>query len=43
MFRIGVVELAFTCGLLLPVLLIPIIITRFYERLGQRLKILKKD
>ena len=42
MFRIGVVELALTCGLLLLVLVIPVMVTRFYTRLDQRLKNIEK-
>jgi len=42
MFRIGVVELALTCGLLLLVLVIPVMVTRFYARLDQRLKNIEK-
>ena len=38
MFRIGVVELAFSCGLLLLVVMIPLIVKRFYARLDKRLK-----
>ena len=42
MFRIGVVELALTCGLLLLVLVIPVMVTRFYARLDKRLKNIEK-
>ena len=38
MFRIGVVELASTCGIILLVLIIPVILRGFYTRLDQRLK-----
>jgi len=38
MFRIGVVELAFSCGLLLLILILPIMVKRYYARLDQRLK-----
>ncbi len=38
MFRIGVVELALSCGLLLLVLIIPFMVKRFYARLDKRLK-----
>ena len=38
MFRIGVLELTLTCGLLFLVLIIPIMVARFYARLDRRLK-----
>ncbi len=38
MFRIGVLELGLTCGLLFLVLFIPIIVSRFYSRVDKRLK-----
>jgi hypothetical protein len=38
MFRIGVLELTLTCGLLLLVLVIPVIVSRFYARVDKRLK-----
>ena len=42
MFRIGVVELALTCGLLLLVLVIPFMVARFYARMDKRLKNIEK-
>jgi len=41
-FRIGVLELTLTCGLLLLVLVIPWMVTRFYIRLDKRLKNIEK-
>ena len=38
MFRIGVLELALTCGLLLFALVIPLMVARFYARVDKRLK-----
>lgn len=38
MFRIGVLELTLTCGMLLLVLIVPLIVTRFYTRMDKRLK-----
>lgn len=38
MFRIGVLELSLTCGLLLLVIIIPLMVTRFYSRMDERLK-----
>ena len=38
MFRIGVLELGLTCGLLFIVIIIPIIVTRHYARMDKRLK-----
>lgn len=38
MFRIGVFELGLTCGLLFIVIVIPIIVTRYYARVDKRLK-----
>ena len=42
MFRIGVVELALACGLLLLVLVIPWVVTKFYVRLDRRIKDIEK-
>jgi hypothetical protein len=42
MFRIGVFELVITCGLLLLVLVVPFMVTRFYVRLDKRLKNIEK-
>lgn len=38
MFRIGIFELGLTCGLLFIVIVIPIIVTRYYARVDKRLK-----
>jgi hypothetical protein len=38
MFRIGIVELGVTCGLIALAILIPLIVTRGYMRLNERLK-----
>ena len=38
MFRIGVFELGLTCGLLFIVIIIPIIVARYYARVEERLK-----
>ncbi len=38
MFRIGIIELGLTCGLLFIVIIIPIIVTRYYARMDKRLK-----
>ena len=38
MFRIGIFELGLTCGLLFIVIIIPIIVTRYYARMDKRLK-----
>ena len=42
MFHISVLELALTCGLILLVLVIPIMVKRFYASMDKRLKIVKK-
>lgn len=42
MFRISVLELTFTCGLILLALVIPIIVKRFYASLDKRLKNIEK-
>jgi hydrogenase-4 membrane subunit HyfE len=42
MFRIGVVELGITCGLLFLVIVIPIIVARYYARVDKRLKNIEK-
>jgi hypothetical protein len=38
MFRIGIVELGFTCGLLFLVIVVPVIVARYYARVDKRLK-----
>ncbi|NOT03842.1 MAG: hypothetical protein HOP27_04510 [Anaerolineales bacterium] len=38
MFRVGVLELTITCGLLFLVIVIPILVARYYARVDKRLK-----
>ena len=38
MFRISIFELGLTCGLLFIVIIIPIIVARYYARMDKRLK-----
>jgi hypothetical protein len=38
MFRIGVLELGITCGLIALAIVIPLLITRGYARLTKRMK-----
>jgi hypothetical protein len=38
MFRIGVLELTLTCGLIALLIIIPIIVSSGYARLNKRLK-----
>ena len=38
MFHISVVELAFTCGVILLVLVVPVMLGRFYAQMDKRLK-----
>ena len=42
MFHISVVELAFTCGIILLVLVVPVLLGRFYTRMDERLKNIEK-
>jgi hypothetical protein len=42
MFHISVVELAFTCGVILLVLVVPLIMRRFYTQMDKRLKNIEK-
>ncbi|MEK6752536.1 MAG: hypothetical protein AABZ00_09740 [Chloroflexota bacterium] len=42
MFRIGVLELASTCGVIVLAIIIPLIVTRGYARLNKRLKNIEK-
>jgi len=42
MFRISPLELVLPCGLLLLLLIVPVMIARFYSRLDQRLKNIEK-
>lgn len=38
MFRIGIVELALTCVIILLAFIVPVIVTRFSKRIDARLK-----
>jgi len=42
MFHISVVELAFTCGIILLLLIGPVMLRSFYARVDQRLKNIEK-
>ena len=42
MFHISVLELALTCGLILLVLVIPLMVKRFYASMDKRLKNIEK-
>jgi hypothetical protein len=42
MFHISVVELAFTCGIILLLLVAPVLWRRFYTQLDKRLKNIEK-
>jgi hypothetical protein len=42
MFHISVVELAFTCGVILLLLIIPVMLRRFYAQMDKRLKSIEK-
>ena len=42
MFHISVVELAFTCGVILLLLVAPVLLRRFYARVDKRLKNIEK-
>ena len=42
MFHISVVELAFTCGVILLFLVVPVMLRRFYTRVDKRLKNIEK-
>jgi hypothetical protein len=42
MFHISVVELAFTCGILLLLLVAPVLWRRFYSQIDKRLKNIEK-
>ena len=42
MFHISVVELVFTCGVILLVLVVPVILRRFYTQMDKRLKNIEK-
>lgn len=38
MFHISVVELVFTCGVILLILIVPLMLKRFYTQMEKRLK-----
>jgi hypothetical protein len=42
MFRIGVLEMGLTCGLILLILVVPVMVSRSYARLDKRLKNIEK-
>jgi Na+/melibiose symporter-like transporter len=42
MFHISVVELAFTCGVIVLLLVVPVMLRRFYTRMDKRLKNIEK-
>jgi uncharacterized membrane protein YciS (DUF1049 family) len=42
MFHISVVELAFTCGIILLLLIAPVMWRRFYAQVDRRLKDIEK-
>lgn len=42
MFHISVVELVFTCGVILLILVIPLMLKRFYTQMDKRLKNIEK-
>jgi Na+/melibiose symporter-like transporter len=42
MFHISVVELAFTCGVILLLLVVPVMLKRFYAQMDKRLKNIEK-
>lgn len=42
MFHISVVELAFTCGVILLVLVVPVMLKRFYMQMDKRMKNIEK-
>ncbi len=43
MFYISVLELTLTCGLILLVLIIPLMVKRFYASMDKRLKNIEKN
>jgi hypothetical protein len=42
MFHISVVELAFTCGIIILLLIVPVMLRRFYADMDKRLKNIEK-
>ena len=42
MFRIGIFELALTCGLVLLLIIVPLIVARYSSRINRRLKNIEK-
>jgi hypothetical protein len=43
MFHVSVVELAFTCGIILLLLVVPVMLRRFYIQIDKRLKNIEKN
>jgi len=43
MFRIGIFELALTCGLVVLVIVIPLIVARYSSQMDRRLKNIEKQ
>jgi hypothetical protein len=43
MFRIGIFELALTCGLVILVVIIPLIVVRYSSQTDRRLKNIEKQ
>jgi hypothetical protein len=42
MFHVSVVELAFTCGVILLLLVLPVMLRRFFAQMDKRLKNIEK-
>jgi hypothetical protein len=42
MFHISVVELVFTCGIILLFLIVPVMVKRLYSQMDKRLKNIEK-
>jgi hypothetical protein len=42
MFHISVVELVFTCGIILLFLIVPVMVKRLYSQMDKRLKNMEK-
>jgi len=42
MFHISVVELVFTCGVILLILVVPLMLRRFYMQMDKRMKNIEK-
>jgi hypothetical protein len=43
MFHVSVVELAFTCGVILLLIIVPVMLRRFYIQIDKRLKNIEKN